>query len=345
MSVPAYLLVPDGREEPGSAVLAVHGHGPGKSRICGLEPDDPPGGRLRRRAGPAWPRGAGAGPAVLRRAAGLEPRGPLRLRHQPGPPGDGRLEPAHPEPVGLRPGSRHAGGPPAGRPGPPRGGRVLLRGDHRPVPGGGGPPGRGGGGERLLLVVGRGPQDALEHVRVPGAPGDAGGHGARRRGRPGRTPGALRRDGPGGPALPGGRGRPSRSARLRRVYGHLGVADRIEHEVGEGEHQWYGQGAYGFLDRHLGGTPAGEAQGGRRVGAGADRVRAARPNRRRGTPWRGVSAGGSTPGTVRSPAREGPATGTALRASGTTARTRPARSSAGTVTVIAVGGTSASVAK
>jgi dienelactone hydrolase len=44
MSVPAYLLVPDDRTEPGSAVLAVHGHGPGKSRVCGVEPDDPPGG-------------------------------------------------------------------------------------------------------------------------------------------------------------------------------------------------------------------------------------------------------------------------------------------------------------
>ncbi len=44
MSVPAYLLLPDERMAPGSAVLAVHGHGPGKSRVCGLEPDDPPGG-------------------------------------------------------------------------------------------------------------------------------------------------------------------------------------------------------------------------------------------------------------------------------------------------------------
>ncbi len=42
MSVPAFLLVPDGRDAPGSAVLAVHGHGPGKSRICGLDPDAPP---------------------------------------------------------------------------------------------------------------------------------------------------------------------------------------------------------------------------------------------------------------------------------------------------------------
>jgi dienelactone hydrolase len=43
MSVPAYLLVPDGRDGPGSAVLAIHGHGPGKSRICGVEPGDEPG--------------------------------------------------------------------------------------------------------------------------------------------------------------------------------------------------------------------------------------------------------------------------------------------------------------
>ena len=37
MSVPAYLLVPDGRVAPGPAVLAAHGHGPGKSEACGLE--------------------------------------------------------------------------------------------------------------------------------------------------------------------------------------------------------------------------------------------------------------------------------------------------------------------
>jgi dienelactone hydrolase len=44
MSVPAFLLVPDDRSAPGSAVLAVHGHGPGKARICGLDPETPPGG-------------------------------------------------------------------------------------------------------------------------------------------------------------------------------------------------------------------------------------------------------------------------------------------------------------
>lgn len=43
MSVPAHLLVPDGRAEPGPAVLAVHGHGPGKDRLCGLDPEAGPG--------------------------------------------------------------------------------------------------------------------------------------------------------------------------------------------------------------------------------------------------------------------------------------------------------------
>ena len=43
MSVPAYLLVPEGRRSPGPAVLAVHGHGPGKDRVCGLDPTAGPG--------------------------------------------------------------------------------------------------------------------------------------------------------------------------------------------------------------------------------------------------------------------------------------------------------------
>jgi dipeptidyl aminopeptidase/acylaminoacyl peptidase len=39
MSVPAYLLVPHARREApaGPAVLAVHGHGPGKSLVCGID--------------------------------------------------------------------------------------------------------------------------------------------------------------------------------------------------------------------------------------------------------------------------------------------------------------------
>jgi dienelactone hydrolase len=42
MSVPAYLLVPDDRTAPGPAVLACHGHGPGKSQAVGLEFTDAP---------------------------------------------------------------------------------------------------------------------------------------------------------------------------------------------------------------------------------------------------------------------------------------------------------------
>jgi dienelactone hydrolase len=40
MSVPAFLLVPHDREQPGPAVLAIHGHGPGKSEVCGLDDDE-----------------------------------------------------------------------------------------------------------------------------------------------------------------------------------------------------------------------------------------------------------------------------------------------------------------
>jgi len=42
MAVPAYLLVPHDRIDPGPAVLAIHGHGPGKARVCGVveESDD-----------------------------------------------------------------------------------------------------------------------------------------------------------------------------------------------------------------------------------------------------------------------------------------------------------------
>jgi dienelactone hydrolase len=42
MSVPAYLLVPAGRVAPGAAVLACHGHGPGKSQAVGLAHTDAP---------------------------------------------------------------------------------------------------------------------------------------------------------------------------------------------------------------------------------------------------------------------------------------------------------------
>jgi dienelactone hydrolase len=46
MSVPAFLLVPDARRDgpAGPAVLAVHGHGPGKAAVCAVEGVDTAGG-------------------------------------------------------------------------------------------------------------------------------------------------------------------------------------------------------------------------------------------------------------------------------------------------------------
>ena len=41
MSVPAYLLVPKERSAPGPGVLAIHGHGAGKSLVCGIEGGGP----------------------------------------------------------------------------------------------------------------------------------------------------------------------------------------------------------------------------------------------------------------------------------------------------------------
>jgi dienelactone hydrolase len=42
MSVPAYLLTPHSRTAPGPAILAIHGHGPGKSQVVGLEHTEMP---------------------------------------------------------------------------------------------------------------------------------------------------------------------------------------------------------------------------------------------------------------------------------------------------------------
>ncbi len=43
MSVPGYLLIPHARRDtaPGPAVLAIHGHGPGKSLVCGIDDQGP----------------------------------------------------------------------------------------------------------------------------------------------------------------------------------------------------------------------------------------------------------------------------------------------------------------
>jgi len=44
-------------------------------------------------------------------------------------------------------------------------------------------------------------------------------------------------------------------APLTRVYEHFDAADRLEHDVFDGDHQWHGTRAYPFLDRWLHHTP------------------------------------------------------------------------------------------
>ncbi len=194
MSVPAYLLVPDDRAEPGSAVLAVHGHGPGKSRVCGLEPGDPPGGdyaaELARR-----------GHVVL--APDLRCFGERADWNPPDHYGcDTNL--VHQVMGGWNPLTQnlwdlaraldvleaHPLVDPdrMGMAGFSYGATVTL------VPGRAGPPGGGGRGVLLLLLMGRVTQGAVEHVRLPGAVRHARPDGARRRGRPGGPAPAPHRD-------------------------------------------------------------------------------------------------------------------------------------------------------
>jgi len=57
MSVPAYLLTPNGRRRPGPAMIALHGHGPGKDQIVGIDTGSPdpiePAGDFARQLGEA----------------------------------------------------------------------------------------------------------------------------------------------------------------------------------------------------------------------------------------------------------------------------------------------------
>jgi len=41
MAMPCYVLTPKDRAEPGPAILAQHGHGAGKSAVCGIDDGDP----------------------------------------------------------------------------------------------------------------------------------------------------------------------------------------------------------------------------------------------------------------------------------------------------------------
>ena len=170
MSVPAYLLVPDGRGRRARPCWPSTATARASPRSCGLERHRDPQRRLRPPAGPARPRRARPRPALLRRARRLEPARPLRLRHQPGPRRDGRASTRWPRTCGTWPGASTCWRPTRwstrhriGVAGLSYGGTVTL------FLAAAGRAGGRRGGERVLLVVGRVPQDAVEHVRLAGA--------------------------------------------------------------------------------------------------------------------------------------------------------------------------------
>jgi dienelactone hydrolase len=257
MSVPAYLLVPDARESPGSAVLAVHGHGPGKSRICGLEPDDPPGAdyaaELARR-----------GHVVL--APDMRCFGE-RLDWNPEDHYACDTNLVHQVMAGWSPLTQNLWDC----------GRALdVLAEHPLVdPDRMGVVGFSYGGTISLFLAAADPRVAAAVVSgyfsswseahkmpwnmcgsqvLPGMLGmmEHADVGALIAPRP-----LFVETGREDPLFPVSAAEQSVS-RLRRVYEHLGAGERLVHEVSEGEHQWYGRGAYGFLAEQLGANaPAG----------------------------------------------------------------------------------------
>ena len=267
MSVPAYLLVPDGRTAPGSAVLAVHGHGPGKSRVCDLEHEGPPGSdyaaELARR-----------GHVVL--APDLRCFGERADWNPPDHYGcDTNL--VHQVMGGWNPLTQnlwdlaraldvleaHPLVDPArmGMVGFSYGGTVTLFlaaidervkaavvggyfsswGEAHKVPW------NMCGSQVLFDMLGRMEHADLGALVAPRA--------------------LLVETGRDDPMFPEAAAEES-VARLRKVYDHLGAGDRLVHDIFDGEHQWEGAQAYPFVDRWLAGgqrgaEPAGQPPAGR----------------------------------------------------------------------------------
>ena len=212
MSVPAYLLVPNGRRARGPAVLAIHGHGPGKAEVVGLDTPEVAAAASEHHGDYAH-RMAEAGYVVL--APDLRCFGE---RADPAPADhylcDANLVAAvaagrnpladnlHDLVARARPAER----PPPRRRRPHRGRRVLLRRDDGAVPLGVGHPSAGDDRVRLLLVVEGGAPGAVQPLRLAGAVRDA--RPARARGprRARRAARAARGVRSRRPAVPGRRG-------------------------------------------------------------------------------------------------------------------------------------------
>ena len=254
MSVPAYLLVPDGR---GVAGLGRAGRPrPRPGQVPGLRPGarGPAGRGLRRRAGPPGP--CGARPPTCAASASA-PTGTRPTTTAATPTWSTRSWAGgarSPRTCGTCARALDVlGGPPAGRPGPDGHGRLLLRRHGHACSS---PPWTPGGrrrGERLLLVVGRVAQGAVEHVRLPGALRHARADGACRRRAPWSPPGPLFVETGREDLLFPVAAAEQSVGRLRRVYD----APRRRRPAGPRHLRRRAPvaraGAYPFLDRHLGG--------------------------------------------------------------------------------------------
>jgi dienelactone hydrolase len=254
MSVPAYLLVPDGRTAAGAAVLAVHGHGPGKSRVGGLDPGEVPGGdyaaELARRGYVVmapdlrcfgerldWnpPENYACDTNLVHQVMGGW--NPLTqnlwdlARAVDVLQADPLVDPARVGMVGFSYGatvtlflaaldSRVAAAVVSAY--------FSSWAESHKVPW------NMCGSQVLPGMLGR-----MEHADI----------GALVAPRP-----LLIETGNQDPLFPQAAAEAS-VARVRRVYDHLGAGDRLVHDIFDGEHQWHGALAYPFLDRWLGHTP------------------------------------------------------------------------------------------
>ena len=157
---------------PGSAVLAIHGHGPGKAMLCGIEaggPGDDYAHQLARMGHLVLaPDLRGFGERADCRAGGQVP-----LRLEPRLRDDGRRRPARAEPVGPPVCARSPHRAPARRARSHRRGRALVRRHVLAVPRRDRWARRGRDRVRLPVVVVGCPHRPVEHVRFAGAPRSA----------------------------------------------------------------------------------------------------------------------------------------------------------------------------
>jgi dienelactone hydrolase len=261
MSVPAFLLVPHARPEPGPAVLAIHGHGPGKSAVCALDDD------ASRRA-VAEDHGDYAHQLAVRGYVVLAPD--LRCfgeRTDWNPPDKYAcdLNLVHATAAGASPLAQNLWDL----------ARALDVLEQHPLvdPARIGVAGLSYGGTCALFLAARDPRVAAAVVsgyfcswrdahRVPWnlcgsqvLPGmlteiEHTGLGALIAPRP-----LLVETGTDDLIFPVAGAR-REMARLARVYEAVDASDRLEHDVFEGGHRWHGERAYPFLDRWLGPLPS-----------------------------------------------------------------------------------------